>query len=165
MYNRKYWQDHVTQYENRYTETTNPDGTITHVPVEGTVIQEGTPQNATNFNNLETGVYAGNELGADLVRLMLQQGRALSKIKGEPGTVALTNTLTYPFNNSVKTVSLSEKRDTADYTVEIEGVDAGIADNAGRIVITDKLVNGFKIAFTGGAASVSVKYTIRGGIL
>ena len=44
MYVEQIWLDHVTEFENRYREQTNPDGTITHLPVEGTVIQQGTPQ-------------------------------------------------------------------------------------------------------------------------
>ena len=52
MYVEQIWLDHVTEFENRYREQTNPDGTITHLPVEGTVIQQGTPQNGKNFNHL-----------------------------------------------------------------------------------------------------------------
>lgn len=164
MYKRQYWQDHVTQYENRYRETNNPDGTINHIPIEGEVLQEGTPQNARNFNNLEEGIFGANELGAELTRLSMEQRRALSMVKGESGTVTLTNTLSYPFNNSIATVPLVAKRDTTNYTVEIDA-DAGVIGNVGRFIITDKLLNGFKIAFTGGAASVTVKYTVRGGVL
>jgi hypothetical protein len=82
-------------------------------------------------------------------------------VTGETGRVTLTNTLEYPFNNSVRTVSLAERRDTEDYTVD---VDTGTARGVGNVIIFDKLVNGFKIAFTGGAASVAVNYTVRGGI-
>ena len=53
MYEPKLWQDHVTEFEDRYTESRNDDGTITHTPVEGEVIQQGTPQNATNFNHID----------------------------------------------------------------------------------------------------------------
>lgn len=56
MYNQREWQDRVTEYENRYRETENPDGSFTHTPVEGEVIAEGTPQNQTNFNNMENGI-------------------------------------------------------------------------------------------------------------
>ena len=55
MYEPKLWQDHVTEFEDRYTESRNDDGTITHTPVEGEIIQQGTPQNATNFNHMEEG--------------------------------------------------------------------------------------------------------------
>ena len=41
-YKRTFWQDHVTEFEDRYTERENEDGTITHIPVEGEVIQQGT---------------------------------------------------------------------------------------------------------------------------
>lgn len=37
--------------------------------------------------------------------------------------------------------------------------------NVGEIVVTDKLTNGFKLAFTGSASSVTVKYTVIGGYL
>lgn len=56
MYEQKLWQDHVTEFEDRYTESRNDDGTITHTPVEGEIIQQGTPQNATNFNHMENGI-------------------------------------------------------------------------------------------------------------
>ena len=40
MYTEKQWLDHVTEFEDRYTEQDNGDGTITHIPVEGEVLQE-----------------------------------------------------------------------------------------------------------------------------
>ncbi len=40
MYEPKLWQDHVTEFEDRYTESRNDDGTITHTPVEGEIIQQ-----------------------------------------------------------------------------------------------------------------------------
>lgn len=55
-YNRINWRDHVTQYENRYKEVLNEDGTVTHQAIEGEVIQQGTPMSATNFNNIEEGL-------------------------------------------------------------------------------------------------------------
>lgn len=45
-YNWTDWQDHVTEFEDRYTESRNDDGTITHTPVEGEILQQGTPQSA-----------------------------------------------------------------------------------------------------------------------
>ena len=58
----KIWKDHVTQFSNRYKEVNNADGTITHEAVEGEVIQEGTPQNAENFNDLEQGYLQAGKL-------------------------------------------------------------------------------------------------------
>lgn len=79
----------------------------------------------------------------------------------EIGTVTLTNALSFPFNDSVNTVALAEERLNTDYTIYTEIVSAnGIV---GDIEISDKLVNGFKIAFNGSASSVTIKYYITGG--
>ncbi|MCM1059679.1 MAG: hypothetical protein NC452_05240 [Eubacterium sp.] len=165
MYNRTFWQDHVTQYENRFREQNNSDGTISHIPVEGEVLQEGTPQNAANFTNIETGIFSAHETAAELARIALQQGRGINALSGETGTITLKNTSVYPFNNSVKSVSLAKIRDTEEYTVDAYVTAPTDGGSVGRIVITDKLKNGFKIAYTGGAASVTVKYTVRGGAI
>lgn len=165
MYNREFFKDHVTEFEDRYREQNNPDGTITHIPVEGEVIQEGTPQNAAHFNNMEEGIFAANELGAELARVLLERGREIDKLKGQTGKITLTNSSDYPFNNSEKSVSLASVLDTTDYTIDTE-VEVPInGESVGRIVIRDKLKNGFKIGFTGSAQSVTVKYTVRGGII
>ena len=72
----KIWKDHVTQYSNRYREVQNADGTITHEAVEGEVVQEGTPQNAQNFNDFDS--YAcrkgkGTHKAADRLQYWLRQ--------------------------------------------------------------------------------------------
>lgn len=162
-YKRTFWKDHVTQYENRYNETVNGDGTKTLEPVEGEVIQQGTPQNEPNFNNIEEGVFSANEIGNEAIRMLIYQGQALKKVIGEVGTVTLTNSLAYPFNNSKTTVAIVSKRDTLDYTVDVEAVAVGKGD-VGKILITEKQLNGFKIEHTGSAASVSVKFIVKGGV-
>lgn len=161
-YNKTFWKDHVTEFEDRFREVLNPDGTITHESVEGQIIQQGTPQNAQNFNKIEDGIFSSNELGAELTRIVIKQGQAIKNLLGEIGTVTLTNTLAYPFNNSKKTVALSVKRDTMDYTVEVEATAAG--GDVGKVIISDKQLNGFKIEHTGSAASVTVKYIVKGGM-
>ena len=74
MYERTYWQDHVTEFDNRFREQNNADGTISHIPVEGEIIQQGTPQNAANFNRIETGIFAATEIMAELARITLHSG-------------------------------------------------------------------------------------------
>lgn len=162
MYIDKLWQDHVTEFEDRYEETTNPDGTVTHTPVEGEVIQQGTPQNAKNFNHMEDGILAANEKAAYIMLTLLHHGQTLENLNGEVGTVTLTNTEEYPFNNSVETVALKQPRGNLDYRVivEAEAEDTGAV---GEIRITDKQVNGFKISHTGSAKRVNVKYVVEGG--
>jgi hypothetical protein len=162
MYEPKLWQDHVTQYENRYTESKNDDGTITHTPVEGEVIQQGTPQNGTNFTNMETGISDATELAALLAIATIHQQQATADLAGEAIEVTLTNSQQYPFNNSAKTVSLVTERNHMDYTVEAEVVEYS-GGFPGDIVVSDKLLNGFKIAYTGSAQSVKLKIYVKGG--
>lgn len=162
MYEATLWKDHVTEYEDRYIETKNDDGTINHIPVEGEIIQRGTPQNATNFNHIEEGVTNAGELASLLAITTMQQARSIENMIGEVITTTLTNSQTYPFNNSVKTVALAKERNHNDYTVEVEVLEV-TGGFAGDIVISEKLVNGFKIATTGSATSVKVKIYVKGG--
>ena len=55
-YSRTYWQDRAVERPRTYTEAVNSDGSKTYTPAPGEVIQEGTPQSATNFNHLEEGL-------------------------------------------------------------------------------------------------------------
>ena len=158
----KIWRDHVTQFSNRYKEINNADGTITHEAVEGEVIQEGTPQNAKNFNDMEQRILAAGEVAG---LAMLKVGAVESKVEGLAGEIietTLTNSKEYPFNNSKKTLALKTPRGNLDYTVFVESSteDAG---GIGEVKITDKQLNGFKIEFTGAAKEVSVKCTVQGG--
>ncbi len=158
----KIWKDHVTQFSNRYKEINNADGTITHEAVEGEVIQEGTPQNAKNFNDMEQRILAAGEVAG---LAMLKVGAVESEVEGLAGEIietTLTNSKEYPFNNSKKTLALKTPRGNLDYTVFVESSteDAG---GIGEIKITDKQLNGFKIEFTGAAKEVSVKCTVQGG--
>ena len=80
----------------------------------------------------------------------------------EDGTVSMTNTQKFPFNDSQKTVALVKTQKNTKYVVIVDDVTAG---NVGDIVVTDKQVNGFKIAYTGSAASATAKYTVIGGFI
>ena len=158
----KIWKDHVTQYYNRYREVQNADGTITHEAVEGEVIQEGTPQNAKNFNDMEERILAsGEDANIALITAMTAKGKA-EALEGEIVTATLTNTKDYPFNNSKQTLALATSRGTLDYTVTVE---ANTEDTGGigEIKVTDKQLNGFKVEYTGTAKSVSVKCYVQGG--
>lgn len=78
------------------------------------------------------------------------------------GTVTLTNTQKFPFNNSQVTVPIATERANQNYIVdwEITASDGPTGD----IIVSAKLVNGFKIEFTGSATSVTVKYQVLGGM-
>lgn len=164
-YNRKQWLDHVVEYPNRYTETPAGGNMVTEIPAPGEIIQQGTPQSASNFNNLEEGVVEANEMSDYLAMLLAAQRRNLDALIGEHGETTLTNKQQYPFNSTATsgtTISLAAKRDTTDYTVDIE-VTEEEGGCAGTVTVYDKLTNGFKLRFDGSAKSIGVRYTVRGG--
>ena len=159
------WKDHVTEYENRYRETANSDGTITHEKVEGEVIQQGTPQSATNFNNMEKGILDSVVALAAVLNGLRQIGWRTEDLEKatiqEVGSKTLTNSQKFPFNNSVSTVALANARDNLNYVVVIVSVTGN--GNVGEVEVTDRLTNGFKLSFTGSAASATVQYAVIGG--
>lgn len=172
MYQITVWVDETDQYENRFTEVANSDGTITHTKVRGTVYVEGTPQDAAHFNNLEGGVLDAHTAVSLLVNALRQQGWRVEALEAradeleahqqaQTGSVTLTNSLAFPFNNSVQSVALSSRLENTDYAVVIKSVTAN--GNPGEIDITDRQVNGFKMSYTGSASSVTVNYAVIGG--
>lgn len=141
MYDSTKWLDKVTDIET------------------GEVIQEGTDQSAGNFNKMENGI-SDAHLAAAL--LVIATGLTADQVAVETQTVELTNSGSYPFNNSVKTVSLRKTRNFSDYTVEAEVLDH--KGNVGDVRIYDRLLNGFKVAFDGSAKSATIKLRIKGGM-
>ena len=147
-YNKTEWKDHVTDSS-------------------GKVIQQGTNLSQDNFNNEENGIDDAHIALSTFFSEYIQRTRRYDtdlsgELASEEGTVVLSNTQKLPFNNSVKTISLSIVRSTTDYTVyyEVISVSGGCS---GNVNIYDKMQNGFKIQFDGDATSVSVKYTVKGG--
>lgn len=55
-YDRTYWKDHVVERPRTFSKVKNSDDTETLNPAPGEIIQQGTPQSATNFNHLEEGL-------------------------------------------------------------------------------------------------------------
>lgn len=161
-YNWTDWQDHVTEFEDRYTESRNDDGTITHTPAEGEILQQGTPQSAKNFNHMEDGISNAGENAALMAIEMIHQRQQAKNLSGDVLEVELTNSMEYPFNNSVKTVALNRPRNNPDYTVTAEVMECS-GGSAGDIEVTEKLVNGFKIGYTGSAKKAKLKVFVKGG--
>lgn len=156
------WKDHAVTPGNTYKVVDNGDGTVTVTPA-GEVIQQGTNMSAVNFNNMETGIFAANVSAIEALQLIRLLKEKTDSFDGLVIEQTLTNTQKYPFNNSVKTIALGSEnvRNNKDYTVIVE---AEAADGfVGDIVVSDKMLNGFKIAFTGSASSVNVKCYVQGG--
>lgn len=55
MYKVLIWKDHCVEPGNTYNVLSHGDGTVTIVPA-GKVLQQGTNQSASNFNNMEFGI-------------------------------------------------------------------------------------------------------------
>jgi hypothetical protein len=171
MHKQTEWKDHVTEFPNRRTLVENPDGTVDVVKAQGELIQQGTPQSATNFNNQENGIQDAHTATAVFLQYFMQFDRWVrqkvaeyaAEFLNEIKTVTLTNTKKFPFNDSAQTVNLATARKTLNYDISWEITSAN--GNVGDITISDKLLNGFKIAFDGSATSVTLKIRIKGGML
>ncbi len=174
MYSPTTWRDHVTVPANRFTMTDNGDGTYTITPA-GEVMQQGTPQDQAHFNNIEVGIGDTHTAANIWMQFWLQFKRWVDNILAgrvsaleaddapEIKTVTLTNSAKWPFNNSLQTVSLTTNRPTTNYTIDAE-VKAVSGGTAQVIKVSDRLANGFKVAFEGDATSVTLKIIIKGGI-
>lgn len=157
------WKDREVEYPNRYTEVNAGGGTVQITPAPGTVREEGTPQNASNFNTMDLAALEAMLMSAENQRMLMQTQRIVEGLKGLTIDVNMTNSQAFPFNNSVTTVQITEQRNTADYYVLPEVLSSS-DDNIGEFKITDKLLNGFKIAYSGSASAVSVRCHVIGGI-
>ena len=125
----------------------------------GELIQEGTDQSAGHFNNMEGGI-SDAHLAAAL--LIIQGGLTAAQVEVEEKTVTLSNSQSYPFNNSTQTIALNTVRNFTDYTVEAEITDHD--GNVGDVKIFDRMLNGFKVAYDGSAKKATIKLRIKGGM-
>jgi hypothetical protein len=155
MYDWKHWYDEVVEYPNRYL-INGKSGTITGD--HGETLQEGTPQNEENFTRMENGI-----LDVHIAVQLLAQYARENAWEIESGSVTLSNTQAFPFNDSQRTVALGTKRESTNYVVLTEVED--FTGNVGEIEISSRLTNGFKIAYTGSASSVTINYVVIGGYM
>ncbi|MCD8015513.1 MAG: hypothetical protein LUG99_20610 [Lachnospiraceae bacterium] len=177
MYANLLWLDHAITPDRTFTVTENDDGTITLEPY-GTIVQQGTNMSAANFNNIEMGI-TDHDLAVGILHLLVRNlvdrmddndedisgitEDLLAEVTPEEQTITLTNSASYPFNNSATKVSLGTTRNTVNYTVEV--IPDTDATDVGEIEVYNKAVNGFYIKFNGSASSVDITVKIRGGIL
>lgn len=100
---------------------------------------------------------------AEHVRFMRILRDDLDKAIGEYQQVTLTNSYAYPHNNSISTIQLETRRTNTQYAIwaEVVSVTGGAV---GNIEFSDKLVNGFKVEFTGSASKVVLNLHIQGDV-
>lgn len=136
MYKRTIWQDHV----------------------EG--IQEGTDMNAANFNNLEIGTMENAALAA----MNSEHQRYCTDMAINAETIVIEETLTG--GAVVHSVVIPDRhtRNKTDYNVSVE-VKAVTNGPACDFIITTKQANGFKVAYSGTATSVTVRFYVSGGMI
>ncbi|GHV18951.1 hypothetical protein FACS18949_13480 [Clostridia bacterium] len=156
------WIDQLETDSDKYTITSQ--GGYSYLKSAKTVIRPGTPQSATNFNNIESGVVEAYILAKQALlglRVLLTDVRESVPIYK---MVSLANSQTYPFNNSKATIAFkaNELKNTLNYIVEAQVVSA-TGGSVGRINVSDMLTNGFKVEYTGGATAVTLRLAIRGG--
>lgn len=158
------WKDHAVTPAHTFTVTENADGTITLTPA-WTVVQQGTNMSASNFNNMEEGISAAGIEAAEALRLINLLQDDVAGVQGIIIEATLKNTYSYPFNNSKATIAIDTAytRRNTDYYVITE-VESYEGDDVGDIIISDKLVNGFKAAFDGNATSATIKFYVIGGM-
>ena len=161
------WKDRVVEHPHTVILTpAKIDGKDCYVieKYPGEVVEQGTPMNAKNLNDMDFKGIEGILIGlhnSDYIRKLQDKVNGLT---GEQIQVTLTNTKNYPFNNSKKTVPLGYLRNTKDYSVIVEVLSKDGTGGVGDITVSDKQLNGFKIEYSGGASSVTVNCIVQGGV-
>ncbi len=165
MFTPTFWEDHTNSmpgvYVIRAYNEAEDQYTITEA---GTVMVAGTPQDQTHFQNLENGILDSEIVSDLLLNFARQLGWSVDDLKAYVqtknvvyvGTVTLTNSQKFPFNNSVKTVSLGATLPNTYYDVNTKVT--AFTGNVGEVEVTDKLTNGFKLQFTGSASSATIAW-------
>ena len=131
--------------------------------VDDTPIEPGTLIDQDHLNNMEEGIFEAHEMSMSAIMSLVQAKRDIEGVKGLEVTKTLTNSQTYPFNNSKTTVALPALRNNNGYYVIVEVVSA-TGGAVGEFIVSDKLLNGFKLEYTGSASSVSVRCMVIGGM-
>ncbi len=165
IFNPINWKDRIVERPRTYNAVTNPDGSRTDTPAPGEVQEPGTQISATNMNQMDHGIQDARVSDVLILNALRQIGWRTDDLEKatiqETGSKNLTNTKKFPFNDSKTTVALTNVRENLNYIVVIVGVTGN--GNIGEVEVSDRLTNGFKLAFTGSAKSVTVQYAVIGG--
>lgn len=156
------FKNHVVETPNRVRLSPLGNNVYDVTPVPGQTIQEGTPLGDENMNELDEKGWEALQIAKLNAILLRQHNDHIHEIEGEKIRVTLTNSQQYPFNNSAKSVKLSETKRSLDYSVLTEVVSAD-GGGVGDIRVTGRLLNGFTISYSGAAKSVTIDCWIQGG--
>jgi len=165
MYDWTTWLDHVTSPSNVF-RIEDQGGGLYKITLAGEVMQQGTPQDQTRFNNIESGIVDAHAAVDLLINFARQLGWTqddilnwLGKVNTVyVGTATLTNSEEFPFHTAPQSVSIGATLDNAYYEVQTKVT--SFTGNVGEVVVSDKLTNGFKLSCTGSAPSVAVAWVV-----
>ena len=89
-YKRTNWKDHVVERPGRIPRRPIATASKTFTPAPGEVLQQGTPQSATNFNNLEEGMLHFSVAFDWMFSIMQAQAREITTLKEQVAALAST---------------------------------------------------------------------------
>lgn len=138
-------------------------GLVYLTPSPGEIEQQGTPQSATNFGNMDYGILE-NALMNDFNNLEINHNeQAIKDLQGQTILVNMTNTLPFPASNSEQTVVFDYYPNNTNYKLSYEVVSktGGYVDS---VEFYDKAYNGFKVKYYGSATAVTLKIYAVGGL-
>lgn len=165
MYDWSYWLDHVTSPSNAF-RIEDIGGGLYKITLAGTVMQQGTPQDQSHFNNIEGGIVDAHAATALLLNFARQVGWQKDDILSwigkvntvYAGTTNLTNAEEFPFHSAPQSVSIGASLDNTYYDVQTRVTT--FSGSVGDVEISDKLVNGFKLSYTGSASSATIAWVV-----
>ncbi len=135
-YEKTVWKNREVEKPRTFTMTENPDGTITLVPEEGTIIEQGTPIVANIMNNIENGIEeAHEELEKKVPNTREINGKALS----EDISLTAADVSAVPTSRTVNSKALSANiaLDYTDVTPVVTALTANTTlalTHAGRVL-------------------------------
>ncbi len=159
MYDLTNWQDRVVEFEDRYKEIKNEDGTITHEAVAGEVLQEGTPQSATNFNNIEKGVFENR-----VIELLNAQMNSLASAENLENALNKVEGATVTSSSKTITVAFNKSKNNTNYEI-VPTISNIVGLDKYYVAISSKQANGFIAVVYGTYTSIKVDFLVKGGIL
>lgn len=86
--NGVYWRDHICEFPGRFKEIVDKDNPslVAHEPVEGSIIQQGTPVNANNLNHRDHAIWSLYKMVMPLLDQVQNLQAQVSAFTGASGT-------------------------------------------------------------------------------
>ena len=96
------WKDHVVEKPGVFAESDAGNGNVKLDPRFGEVIQQGTPQNATNFNIMDLAAFEAMLMANENARQIRFLMDSMGAVEGLKIPVTLKNTYDYPSTTRIQ---------------------------------------------------------------